>query len=169
MKIILETKRLRLREFTLSDAQLIYDLNDDPEVIKYVADPACKDVAAAAEVLQTIILPQYAKYNMGRWAVELKETGACIGWCGIKFLEDKGEYDLGYRYFRKHWRKGYGFEAAAASLEFGHTNRMLKKIMACASKENLGSIRVLEKIGMKFHASGFDHGDAISIYLSDRS
>jgi ribosomal-protein-alanine N-acetyltransferase len=167
-KIILETERLRLREFTLSDAQFVFDLNDDPEVIRYVSDPACKDLDAARDVLETIILPQYTKYALGRWAVELKESGEAIGWCGIKFLADSGEYDLGYRYFRKHWRKGYGFEAAAASLEFGHSIKGLKKIVACAAVDNLGSIRVLEKIGMKFQAPGFDHDEPISIYASER-
>jgi RimJ/RimL family protein N-acetyltransferase len=169
MNIILETERLRLREFTLSDAQLIYDLNDDPEVIRYVGDPACKDLEDATLVLENIILPQYAKYNIGRWAVELKATGEFIGWCGIKLLEDSGEYDLGYRFFQNHWRKGYASEAAAASLEFGHTKRGLKRISAHASVENIGSIKVLEKIGMAFEKSGTDECcGSIAIYVSLR-
>jgi len=167
-KIILETERLCLREFTMDDAQFIFDLNDDPEVIRYVPDPACQDLNAASNVLETIILPQYSKYNIGRWAVELKESGEAIGWCGIKFLEESGSYDLGYRYFRKHWRKGYGYEAAAACLEFGHTQKSLMKIIACAAVENKGSIRVLEKIGMTYESPGFDHGEPISIYASVR-
>jgi ribosomal-protein-alanine N-acetyltransferase len=166
-KLILETARLRLREFTLADAQLIYDLNDDPEVIRYVGDPACADLNAARAVLQNIILPQYRKYKLGRWAAELKDTGECIGWCGIKKLEDSGEYDLGYRFFKRHWGKGYGTELAKATLAFGHTERKLKRIKAMARVENTASLNVLEKIGMKFAGHGFEHDGKIAIYCSD--
>ena len=166
-KLILETARLRLREFTLADAQLIYDLNDDPEVIRYVGDPACADLNAARVVLEEIILPQYRKYKLGRWAAELLDTGECIGWCGIKFLEDSDEYDLGYRFFRKHWAYGYGTELAKATLTYGHTVLKLKRIKATARVENTASLHVLEKIGMKFTGHGFEHDGKIAIYRSD--
>jgi ribosomal-protein-alanine N-acetyltransferase len=168
MKIILETPRLRLREFSLLDAQLIYDLNADPEVIRYVGDPACSDLAAAKGVLETIILPQYIKHHIGRWAVELKETDECIGWCGIKFLDDKGEYDLGYRFFRKHWGKGYATESAAASLKFGHSERKLRRIMAMARVENTNSLHVLEKIGMTFVSHGIEHDGKVALFVSEQ-
>jgi RimJ/RimL family protein N-acetyltransferase len=169
MKIILETPRLRLREFTVADAQLIYDLNSDPEVIKYVADHACSDLAAARQVIETVIQPQYAKHQIGRWAVELKENDECIGWCGLKYLDNKAEYDLGYRFFKKHWGKGFATESAVVSLRFGHLERKLKRIIAVARVENSASLHVLEKTGMKFLAHDFECDGKVAIYVSEQN
>ena len=71
MNIVIETKRLLLRLFTEEDAQLIYDLNLDVEVIKFTHDPV-KDLNHAKEILEGTILPQYVLYNHGRWAIHLK-------------------------------------------------------------------------------------------------
>ena len=88
MYIIIETERLLLRKFTKDNAQLIYQLNQDPDVIKYTLDPI-KNLNHAAEVLEKIILPQYALYNHGRWAVHTKydaNRGYHIGWCGLIYI-----------------------------------------------------------------------------------
>ena len=71
MNVIIETRRLLLRTFTPDDAQLIYDLNSDPEVTRFTYDPIW-NLAHAHEILEKKILPQYALYNLGRWAVHLK-------------------------------------------------------------------------------------------------
>jgi RimJ/RimL family protein N-acetyltransferase len=71
MNVIIETDRLLLRTFTNDDVQLIYELNLDPEVTHYTNDPV-KDFSQAKENLEQVILPQYALYNHGRWALHLK-------------------------------------------------------------------------------------------------
>ena len=83
MNIILETNRLLLRTFTLADAPFIYELNLDPDVIRYTGDPI-ENLDHAKQVLEQIILPQYALYNHGRWAVHVKPELQFIGWCGLK-------------------------------------------------------------------------------------
>ena len=100
--IIIETQRLILRIFTLNDAQLIYDLNLDPEVTQYTYDPF-RDINHAQEILERTILPQYALYNHGRWAVHVKPgldpiAIGFIGWCGLKYRPELDEVDLGYRF-----------------------------------------------------------------------
>ena len=70
MNIIIETNRLLLRTFTELDAALIYELNLDPDVTSYTNDPV-KDLSHASEILEKVILPQYALYNHGRWAAHL--------------------------------------------------------------------------------------------------
>jgi RimJ/RimL family protein N-acetyltransferase len=101
MKIILETPRLFLREFTLEDAQFLIDLNSDPEVTRYTGDGPVKDLEAAKKILTDIIFPQYPN-KIGRWAVILKENNEFIGWCGLKYIKEDDEIDLGYRFFKKH-------------------------------------------------------------------
>jgi ribosomal-protein-alanine N-acetyltransferase len=168
MRIILETPRLLLREFNPADASLFYELNSDPEVVRYVGEPVLKNSAEALVIMEERIFPQYEKYNLGRWAVELKSTGGFLGWCGIKFIEEKEEFDLGYRFSQKHWRKGYGTESAKAVLEFGHREIKIRKITGKALLGNTGSIRILEKIGMKFLKHEMEHDGECAVYLSER-
>jgi len=115
MNIIIHTERLILRKFTEKDAQLIFDLNKDADVIKYTMDPI-SDIELAKKVLVEVILPQYALYNHGRWAVHLKSDLSFIGWCGLKARPERNEIDLGYRFVKNAWGNGYATEAAFASL-----------------------------------------------------
>lgn len=151
MHIILETPRLILRRFTDTDADasLVYDLNKDPEVLKYLHEPILPDAANALEILRNIILPQYA-FNLGRWATHLKINNEFIGWCGLKNRPELNEIDLGYRFKQAAWGKGYATEASAATLEYGFEILQIKTITGRAHIHNLASISVLEKIGMKY-------------------
>ncbi len=146
--MILETERLILRELSIEDAQHFYDLNTDPLVIRYTGDAAFENVEAAKSFLENY--EQYKKYGYGRWATILKSTGEWIGWCGLKYEIQIAETDLGYRFFRKHWGKGYATESAEASLKYGLEHLGLKRIIGRSFKENLPSIKVLQKIGMVY-------------------
>ena len=149
MHIIIETPRLLLREFTTEDAEIVYELNNDPEVTRFTGDPI-RDINHASEVLVHSILPQYALYNYGRWAVLLKARHIFIGWCGLKFRSERNEIDLGYRFKKEYWGKGYATEAAAACLRYGFEKLGLEKIVAHSMPANLGSIKVLENCGMQY-------------------
>jgi [ribosomal protein S5]-alanine N-acetyltransferase len=150
MNLIIETNRLLLRTFTIEDAQLIYDLNLDPDVTQYTGDPI-SDLDHAREVLEKIILPQYALYNHGRWAVLVKPDLEFIGWCGLKRRPERdNEIDLGYRFFKHTWGKGYATEAAFACLKYGFEQLGMNRIIGRAMPQNLASLRVLEKCGMHY-------------------
>ena len=149
MNIIIETNRLLLRTFTLQDARLIYELNLDPDVTRYTGDPI-QDIQHAQQVLEQIILPQYALYNHGRWAVHVKTELTFIGWCGLKTRPERNEIDLGYRFLKTAWGKGYATEAAFACLKYGCDKLNLQRIVGRAMPQNLASIRVLEKCGMQY-------------------
>ncbi len=163
MDIIIETDRLLLRTFTMDDAELIFTLNQDPEVIKYTMDPL-RDIAHAEEVLSTIILPQYALYNYGRWAVHTKNDTNFIGWCGLKARPERNEIDLGYRFSKSSWDKGYATEAAFASLNYGFNNLRLPRIVGRAMPQNITSLRVLEKCGMKYIGEDIVDGHLAKTY-----
>jgi [ribosomal protein S5]-alanine N-acetyltransferase len=149
MESILTTERLYFREFTLNDAQLLVDLNSDPRVTKYTEKGPITTTAEAIQRLQKDILPQYQN-KMGRWAVFLKSSDEFIGWCGVKYIESEKVYTIGYRFFHKHWGKGYATEAAKASLDYGTNILKLKGILAKAMKENTASIHVMKKLGMVY-------------------
>lgn len=146
--MIAETDRLYLREMTPADAESAYELNLDPEVIQYTGDVAFKSVEDARIFLSNY--NHYKKYGFGRWAVIQKSNNEFLGWCGLKYHEDTKEFDLGYRFFKKNWGKGFATEASLACLELGFTNFKMPEIYAEAMKTNPASINVMKKIGMHF-------------------
>lgn len=148
MNSILETKRCYLRELSVDDAQHFYDLNSDAEVIKYTGDAAFQNVMEAKSFLENY--SQYKQYGYGRWAVIDKSNGDFLGWCGLKYSPDLDEVDLGFRFFRKYWNQGYATETAKACIDYGFNQLQLTKIVGRAMKLNVGSVKVLEKIGMTF-------------------
>ena len=149
MNVVIETERLLLRTFTENDAPLIYELNNDPDVTRFTHD-TIKDPDDAEEVLIKKILPQYALYNHGRWAVHVRPTLEFLGWCGLKYRFELNEVDLGYRFKKSSWGKGYATEAAYASIKYGFEKLYLHRITARAEIDNMASWKVLEKCGMTY-------------------
>ena len=151
MKVIrtnLKTERLRLRLFNYDDIQIMFELGTDPEIIRYAEPEPLKDLQEARQRLEEGPLSDYEKYGYGRFAVELKETGKVIGFCGIKYIEEIGLPEVGYRYLTEYWGRGIGTEAARACVEFARDDLKIKKLVALIIPENTASIRVAEKLGM---------------------
>jgi len=157
MDVVIETDRLLFRRFTEDDAPLLYDLNLDPDVIRYTHDPLT-DVEHARKVLKEVILPQYILYDHGRWAVLLRSGSEFIGWCGLKNLTETNEIDLGYRFKKNFWGNGYATEAAQACIKYGFATLNVGRIVGRALPANLASIRVLEKCGMEYLHEEVMHG-----------
>lgn len=151
MQPLFESPRLLFREFTSEDATLIYELNSDPEVLKYLHELPTINIERALQIITERIIPQYREQGYGRWAVYLKEEERFIGWCGLKFRSELNETDMGYRFLRPYWGKGYAYEAAKACLERGFSHHQLPTITARAHVDNLASLRIIEKCGMHFH------------------
>ncbi len=145
---LFETDRLLLRELSPEDAEEFYFLNLDPDVVRYTGDPPFPNIVDASRFLENY--DQYQKFGFGRWAVTLKENGEFIGWCGLKYSPELNGVDLGFRFFKKHWGKGYATEAAKGCIHFGFNHLGLTKIFGRAMKDNKASLRVLEKSGLIF-------------------
>lgn len=144
----IETERTIMRKLSKEDALDFYNLNLDKEVLKYTGDKPFENLQASIDFLKNY--DQYVKYGVGRFAVIEKPTLKFIGWCGLKYNQEKNEYDIGFRFYRKYWNKGFATETAKKCLEFGFNNRMIDKIVGRVMKENTSSIKVLEKIGMQY-------------------
>jgi len=146
---MLETERLNLRWATLADARLLYELNLDPEVLRFTGDQKTKTISEAEDVIRERLEPQRQLYKMGRFLVFIKD-GTFIGWCGLRYFPEKDEVDLGYRLMKKYWGKGYATEASMACLKYGFESLNLNCILAQADPQNLASIKIMMKLGMKF-------------------
>jgi RimJ/RimL family protein N-acetyltransferase len=163
MNVVIETGRLLIRTFTANDAPLIYDLNLNPDVTRYTHDPV-KDIEHAAAVLEINILPQYALYNLGRWAVHQKHPLQFMGWCGLKYRPELSETDLGFRFKKEFWGKGFATEAAFASVRYGFEKLNLQCITGRAEAGNIASWRVFEKIGMSWIGQDEVDGYPVRLY-----
>jgi len=145
------TERFVLRQMTLSDTSGIYELDSDPDVNKYIGNQPISTLQEAKERIQDV-MEQYKQYGMGRLVIEDKVTNEFIGWTGIKYetrVRSYPYYDIGYRLIPRYWGKGIGTETAIASLEYGFNVLKLQKICGAADIDNVGSNKILSKIGLK--------------------
>jgi RimJ/RimL family protein N-acetyltransferase len=100
--------------------------------------------------------------------VHLKQTDAFIGWCGLKYLPESDEIDLGYRFFQQYWGNGYATEAARYTLDHAFNILHLSTITGRAHIENHASQNVLEKIGMRFIKEEMEGDCPLKIYSISR-
>ncbi len=161
MKNILETKRLLLREFQVNDAQKMYELNTNLEVIKYTGDSSFKSIQQAKIFLKNYT--DYKKNGYGRWAVVLKESGEFIGWCGLK-LNEENFTDIGFRFFKREWNNGFATESSNAVLAYGFDKLGLTEIIGRSAIENSASIIILKKLNMTFWKVDTCEGIENSVY-----
>ena len=145
--IHIHTSRLLLREFDLTDAPSFFELNADPEVLRWTGDVAFPDVATSEAFIRGY--DTYRVHGFGRWTMVRLSDGEILGWCGLK-RQPESFVDLGYRLHRRHWGQGYATEAAQASVDLGFQRFGLDAIIGRASRGNAASVRVLEKVGMRF-------------------
>lgn len=141
-----ETARLVLRAMTVEDAVAFHALNSHPEVMRYTGEPPMGSVEEARRAIAEY--PDFDTVGFGRWAAVLKESGAMIGFCGLKHLADLDEVDIGFRFLPEYWGQGLATEAALATLGFGLSTIGLARVIGLVLQENGASVRVLEKIGM---------------------
>ena len=161
MNINFKTNRLYLREFNIQDAIHLYKMNNDPDVIKYTGDLAFNSLEDAEKLLLDY---DYKAFNMGRWAVCLKENDTFLGWCGLKYHPNEKLVEVGYRFYKTHWNKGYATESAKASITYGFETLKLREIYAHAHIDNLPSHSVIEKCGLHFINEAIYDGMPAKLY-----
>lgn len=147
---ILETERLLLREITEGDAEFILELLNEPGWIQNIGDRGVRTIEDARAYIVEKLVAGYERNGFGLYLVELKETGASAGMCGLVKRDSLEDVDIGFAFLERFWSKGYAFESASAIMDYAQTQVGLKRIVAIVSPDNRGSIKVLEKIGMHF-------------------
>jgi len=166
----LETARLVIRTFEPRDAGPWFALVTDPEVRRFLpAGPAPTMEAAERLIGERQAMERELGHAM--WAVEDQATGAFVGQCGLRPVDEGAgpEIDLAYHLTRACWNKGYGTEAAVAVLAHGLGPVGLGTIMAVVVPENVGSWRVMEKAGMRYEGLVDYYGMAgVKKYVADR-
>jgi RimJ/RimL family protein N-acetyltransferase len=155
MDLQLETPRLLLRPFELSDAQDLFKMDANTNVHRYLWQKPSQHLEDS-KLLIAYIHKQYAENNIGRFATFLKETNQFIGWTGIKYVNDHVEngqtnfYDYGYRLDENFWGKGYATEATQFWFDYGFTIMNIQTLYAFTHNANDASNHILAKLGMEF-------------------
>lgn len=147
---VVETERLRLRPIARADAPLLLELMNDPDFLEHVGDRGLRTVADAERYLSEKLLPSHRKFGFGMCVAELKESGEPVGMCGLFQRDGMEDVDIGYSIRRVYWRRGLAYEAAAALFRHGREVLGLPRIVAIAGPRNTSSIRLLEKLGLRF-------------------
>lgn len=149
MKQILETPRLTLRELNTDDAAFILTLLNTPTWLKFIGDRGVKNLDDARNYILNGPIKSYTEKGFGLYLMELKDWNTPIGMCGLIKRDFLPDPDIGFALLPEFEGKGYGYESASAVLTYGHKNLGMQKIAAITVKENVNSIHLLEKIGLR--------------------
>lgn len=149
-----ETERLIIRPFTMDDIPAVCEIVSDPEVMRFLPD----DPTSLDELKELFpwLLECYEKNSPGNLiklteGVVWKETGQVIGWCGLGPLDfEPDQIEVFGGLAKGYWRRGIAFEVARDMLRHGFEIIGLKRIVAVADPNNTGSVKLIEKLGMKF-------------------
>ena len=161
---ILETERLTLRQFTAEDAPFILELVNEPSFIQNIGDRGVRTLSDAVRYIETGPVASYARNGFGLYLVQLKESGESIGMCGLIKRAALEDVDIGYAFLPKFWSEGYAVESALAVKEQAHSLG-LRRLVAIVDPANIGSIRVLEKLGLVFEKTIKLSADDIDLKL----
>lgn len=151
------SQRLSFKLMDKKDANLLYELDQDPDVMRYINGGK---ISSMEEVLN-VYIPRMESYTnidkgWGLWKVRELESDSFIGWVLVrpmKFFDDNVELDnleLGWRFKQSSWGKGYATESASAIKEALITEGSITTLSALAFAENLASIKIMKKLGMKY-------------------
>jgi RimJ/RimL family protein N-acetyltransferase len=163
----IETARVYLRPFTFDDLDAFSVIGSDPDVMRYIGagKPLSREETQAR---LSGIIEHRKKHGFGVWAAVDRSNGALMGYCGLQFLDNTSEVEVGYRLARRFWGMGLASEAARASLRYGFGELGLDRIVAVVQPGNIASQRVLEKIGLTYVKNARFYNSEVKYYAITR-
>ncbi len=147
---VIETDRLILRKLTIEDAGFMLDLLNQPSFIQFIGDRGVRTLEDAKNYILKGPVSSYERFGFGLYLTLLKDGEVPIGICGLVKRETLQDIDIGFAFLPQYWLKGYAFESASAVLAYARDTLGMERIVGIATSDNQGSIRVLEKIGLRF-------------------
>ena len=147
---VIETERLSLREMSEADAEFVLEVLNDPDFKRNVADRGVRTLEDARRFISERFVESYRRNGFGLWLVETKDGKLPAGICGLVKREQLPGVDIGYAFLPPFRSKGYARESASAVLRHAREALGIGRLYAIVNPDNAGSIRVLEKLGMKF-------------------
>lgn len=166
--MLIETRRLIIREFKINDLDELFIVMSDPEVMRYsVSGPRSRK---NTEEFIKASIDAYQRHSLAQHAVVLKQSQSLIGCSGFftPMVNNIQEIELSYRLARNYWGQGLGTEAAQACCDYAFSDLLLKRLISIIEPENTASIRVAEKVGLKFEQKITFHELPVLIYAIEK-
>jgi RimJ/RimL family protein N-acetyltransferase len=163
MSSILETERLLLRPITDDDFDAVAALYGDADVMRFIGLRGPMTREQTKDRL-AFMVDHWRQHGFGMWALRLKEGGEFVGRCGLRYMDNTTEIELGYTLAKAYWGKGLATEASRAVVR--HTFEVLKlgRLVAIADPANTASVNVMKKLGMTFERTGHFYGSDCVLY-----
>ncbi len=149
MKTVAETQRLLLREFEEEDASFILELLNTEKWLSMIGDRKVHTIMDAKVYIDRKLRQDYSNDGFGFWLVYLSEESKAIGMCGLVKRDGLDDVDIGFAFLPEYENKGYGFEAASATIELAKDYR-LPKLAAITISYNHESIALLTRLQFNF-------------------
>jgi RimJ/RimL family protein N-acetyltransferase len=149
-KHILATERLELREATTADDAFILELLNDPDFLRNIGDRGVRSLDGARSYVENGPAASYAQHGFGMWIVSLREGTLPIGLCGLVKRDWLEDVDIGFAFLPQYRALGYAYESASAVKGYGTAVLRLPRIAAIVAPHNADSIRLVEKLGLRF-------------------
>jgi RimJ/RimL family protein N-acetyltransferase len=149
-RIVRETERLLVRRLTLEDDAFVLELLNEPGWLRFIGDRGVRTLADARGYLERVPFTQYAKQGFGLYRLERRADGERVGVCGLIRREGLPDPDIGFALLARHEGNGYALEAAAAVVQHAREDVKLQRLAAIVNPDNVRSIALLEKLGMRF-------------------
>jgi len=164
--MILQTKRLLLREFVNEDLDALATLLGDEEVMRYSVTGPIREKKKVQEYLQTRILDHYSRYGYGLYAVISQEDQQFIGFIGLLTQEVDGQkkVELGYRLKPAYWGRGLAQEGAQAVCQYAFHQMKMEEVISIIDPKNSRSLSVAKALGMNYWKNDVFHGIPVEIY-----
>ncbi|MBE9097240.1 GNAT family N-acetyltransferase [Tychonema sp. LEGE 07203] len=145
----IETERLLLRKISLNDASDMFEYASNPEVSEYTMWSTHTSIEDTKYFLKSLT-KMYKRRELVDWGLVHKVDEKFIGTCGfVEWSMNHSRAEMGYAISSKYWNQGYMSEAVNAMMEFGFREMLLNRIEAKCKVSNIGSARVMEKVGMQ--------------------
>jgi len=147
---VLETERLLLRRISVDDAAFMLELLNEPSFVRFIGDRGVQTIDDARDYVLKGPVASYETFGFGLYLTVPKEDGVPIGICGLVKRDSLPDVDVGFAFLPRFWGKGYASESAAAVIAYGRRAFGLPRVAGVVRPDNLGSIRVLETLGLTF-------------------
>jgi RimJ/RimL family protein N-acetyltransferase len=143
------TSRLQITHFEATDTAFIYELLNSPQWLQFIGDRNIKNEQDALRYIQESIFASYQQHGFGFYKVSLLD-GTPIGMCGLIKRPNLPYIDIGFAFLPRYTNNGYGFESAQSVMNYAFNELKVSELAGITLTKNIASIKLLEKLGMKF-------------------
>lgn len=162
---VLETSRLSLHEFEISDAPFLLEIMNQPDYHRYIGDRGLRTVADAETYIKEKLITEYKKRGFGFWLMRLKDGMSPVGFAGIIVRDELDEPDVGYAIHEDFAGNGYAEEATRGVLKYVTEFLRFPVICAITDPDNKASINVLIKCGFHFEKQALVFADEAELNI----